>query len=237
MNGAPLLRLEGVQGGYGPVRVLSEVSLAVAAGEVVGLLGRNGAGKTTTLKTVMGLLPATAGSIEVDGRDAVALPAHEVPKLGVGYVPQGRGLFRELSVMDNLRMGLLARDSGAEVLEQVLDLFPQLRERLQQLAGTLSGGQQQMLAMGRALCLRPRVLLLDEPGEGLQPSMVARVVETVRLLREQGVAVLLVEQRVETLLGVADRVVFIENGRTLHEATPAELREDPAPLYRYVGVR
>ena len=232
-----MLEVEDLQAGYGAVRVLDGVTLSVSAGEVVGLLGRNGAGKTTTLKTLMGLLPATGGRVAVAGEDVTALPAHEVPRLGVGYLPQGRGLFRELTVLENLRMGLLVRDGGPEVLERVLDLFPVLRERLRQPAGTLSGGQQQMLAMGRALCLEPRVLLLDEPGEGLQPSMVERVTETVSLLRGQGVAVLLVEQKVDTLLAVADRVVFIENGRTVHETTPAALREDAAPLYRYVGVR
>ena len=232
-----MLRVESLQGGYGAVRVLSGVDFAVAAGEVLGMLGRNGAGKTTILKTVMGLLPASGGRVLIGDQATGGLPAHEVPRLGVGYVPQGRGLFRELSVADNLRMGLLVRDSGPEVLERVLALFPVLKERIKQAAGTLSGGEQQMLAMGRALCLEPEVLLLDEPGEGLQPSMVERVLETVGWLREQGVAVLLVEQKVEAVLRVADRVVFIENGRSVHTATPAELADDPRPLQHYVGVR
>ena len=232
-----MLRVEAVNGGYGGVRVLSGVDLQVAAGEVLGVLGRNGAGKTTLLKTIMGLLPASGGQILIDGAEATRLAAHDIPRLGVGYVPQGRGLFRELSVAENLQMGLLVRDSGHEVRERVLELFPVLRERLRQAAGTLSGGQQQMLAMGRALCLEPKVLLLDEPSEGLQPSMVDRVLETVVLLRSQGVAVVLVEQRVDAALGVTDRVVFMENGRSVHTATPAELRENPRPLHDYVGVR
>ncbi len=234
---ALMLRVQNLSGGYGGVRVLGGVDLAVAAGEVLGVLGRNGAGKSTLLKTIMGLLPASAGSVFIDGTEVSRLAAHRVPALGVGYVPQGRGLFRELSVEENLTMGLLVRNSGREVRERVLALFPMLRERLKQPAGTLSGGQQQMLSMGRALCLEPKVLLLDEPGEGLQPSMVERVLETVTLLRSQGVAVLLVEQKVEAVLAVADRVVFIENGRSVHNATPAELRADPRPLHEHVGVR
>ncbi|MCP5153167.1 MAG: ABC transporter ATP-binding protein [Ectothiorhodospiraceae bacterium] len=233
----PILRVEALRGGYGAVRVLQGIDLEVRAGEVLGVLGRNGAGKTTTLKTVMGLLPATGGRIWLGDIELTSMPAHRIPGLGVGYVPQGRGLFRELSVADNLRMGMLVRASAPAVHERVLELFPVLRERLRQAAGTLSGGEQQMLAMARALCIEPALLLLDEPGEGLQPSLVARVVETVARLRDRGVAVVLVEQKVDAVLGVADRVVFVENGRTVHWSTPAELAADPEPLRRHVGLR
>lgn len=234
---APMLRLDGVDCYYGAVQALRAVSLAVAPGEILGLLGRNGAGKTTTLKAVMGLVEVRAGSIVLDGRDIARLGAHEVPGLGVAYVPQGRGLFSGLSVEDNLRMGLLVRDSGRETRERVLALFPILRERLAQRAGTLSGGEQQMLATARALCLEPRLLLLDEPSEGLMPAIVHTMLDTVARLKEGGVAVLLVEQKVDAALKICDRIAFIENGAVREETTPARLARDPAPLERYVGVR
>jgi branched-chain amino acid transport system ATP-binding protein len=155
----------------------------------------------------------------------------------VAYVPQGRRLFGGLSVEDNLRMGLLVRDVAADTRQRVLSLFPVLTERLGQRAGTLSGGEQQMLATARALCLDPKLLLLDEPSEGLMPSVVAKLLDTVMALKAQGVAVLLVEQKVEAALQVCDRLLFLENGVLLHEATAAALAADPAPLERYVGVR
>jgi len=222
---------------YGKVRVVKGVSFAVAPGEIVALLGRNGAGKTTILKAIMGLAACHSGSVQFDGAELTRLPPHAIPRLGVGYVPQGRRLFAEMSVAENLRMGLLARASGPESLERVFGLFPALRERLGQRAGTLSGGEQQMLAMGRALCLEPKVLLLDEPCEGLQPSFVQKLLDTTARLRTQGVAVLLVEQKVDAALEVADRVLFLENGALSHETSPGELRADPEPLHRYVGVR
>ena len=232
-----MLQLRNIDCYYGAVQVLYGVSLDIAPGEILGLLGRNGAGKTTTLKSIMGLVKARAGNIALDGSELTSLGAHEVPKLGVAYVPQGRGLFSGLSVEDNLRMGLYVRDSGAEVLERVLTLFPILRERMQQRAGTLSGGEQQMLATARALCLEPKLLLLDEPSEGLMPSVVNTMLDTVAALKETGVAVLLVEQKVDAALKIADRIVFMENGTIQEETTPAALGADPEPLARYVGVR
>ena len=231
-----MLRLDEVDCHYGAVQALRAVSLAVAPGEILGLLGRNGAGKTTTLKAVMGLVEVRAGSIALDGREISRLAAHEVPGLGVAYVPQGRGLFSGLSVEDNLRMGLLAGGRGGETRERVLDLFPILRERLEQRAGTLSGGEQQMLATARALCLEPRLLLLDEPSEGLMPSVVNAMLDIVAGLKKSGVAVLLVEQKVDAALKICDRVAFIENGAVREETTPVRLADDPAPLARYVGV-
>jgi len=213
------------------------VSLTLAAGEVVALLGRNGAGKTTALRCIMGLVPVRSGAILLDDTDLARRRPHEIPRLGVAYVPQGRRLFPYLSVDENLRMGLLVRDGGAETREAVLELFPVLRERLRQRAGTLSGGEQQMLATARALCARPTVLLLDEPSEGLMPSLVERLLDTVASLRGRGVGVLLVEQKVDAALRVADRVVVLENGRVVHEATPAALAADPGVLLRHVGVR
>ncbi|MDP6815089.1 MAG: ABC transporter ATP-binding protein [Alphaproteobacteria bacterium] len=232
-----MLRLANVDCHYGAVRVLEDLSFELAAGEVLGLLGRNGAGKTTALKAIMGLLPPRSGSIVCDGAELTGLKAHEIPRLGIAYVPQGRRLFAELSVEENLRMGLLARQTGDDVLARVQEMFPVLTERRGQRGGTLSGGEQQMLAMARALCLDPKLLLLDEPSEGLMPRMVDEVLRTVTAMKAQGVAVLLVEQKVDAALAVADRIAFLENGRLRQQASPAELAADPEPLHRYVGVR
>ena len=210
--------------------------LDLRRGEVLCLLGRNGAGKTTTLKAIMGLVPAAGGSIRLEGRELVGLPAHEVPKAGVAYVPQGRRLFAEMTVAENIEIGLMARRKGRTTRESVLELFPLLRQRLSQRSGTLSGGEQQMLAMARALCLEPKVLLLDEPTEGLMPSMIQRIRETVSGLRDRGVSTILVEQRVDAVLPVADRVAFIENGRNRETVDVEALRADPAAIRRYVGV-
>ncbi len=232
-----MLTVEAIDVDYGAVRVLHGVSLALAPGEILCLLGRNGAGKTTTLRAIMGLTRPRAGRIRLDGADLTRLPPHEVPKRGLAYVPQGRRLFPFLTVAENLRMGLLVRAGGAETLDWALGLFPVLRERLGQRAGTLSGGEQQMLATARALCARPRLLLLDEPTEGLMPALVRRLLETIGVLKAAGVGVLLVEQRVEAALEVADRAVLMETGRVRHEGTAASLTSNPEVLLRYVGVR
>ena len=231
-----MLRVENIDCFYGRVQVLHGASLEVSAGEVLCLLGRNGAGKTTTLKAVMGLVRPRAGRVLLDGADLTALPAHEVPRRGIAYVPQGRRLFAELSVRENLEIGLMTRRTGEDTLERVLRLFPALRERLRQRAGTLSGGEQQMLAMARALCIEPRVVLLDEPTEGLMPAMISRIRDSVRALRDEGVATILVEQRVEAVLPVADRVAFMETGRVRAVLDVAALRDDPSLVRRYVGV-
>jgi branched-chain amino acid transport system ATP-binding protein len=234
---APALTLEHVDCFYAAVQVLRDVCLRVAAGEVLGLLGRNGAGKTTTLRTIMGLVRPRAGRIMLDGVELARRPAHEIPKLGIAWVPQGRRLFPYLTVAENLRMGLLVANAGPETLEPVLDLFPALRDRLRQRAGTLSGGEQQMLATARALCARPTFLLLDEPTEGLMPALVDRLLETLAQLKRRRVGILLVEQRVDAAFALADRVALLETGSIRHQATPAELAADPGVLVRYVGVR
>jgi branched-chain amino acid transport system ATP-binding protein len=236
MSGAPILTISGLDCFYGEVQVLHGLDLVLGRGEVLCLLGRNGAGKTTTLKAVMGLLPAAAGSIRLEDTELTGLPAHAVPKAGIAYVPQGRRLFAEMTVAENIEIGLLARGRGRAVREAVLDLFPLLRERLRQRSGTLSGGEQQMLAMARALCLEPKVLLLDEPTEGLMPSMIAKIRETVAKLRGMGVSTILVEQRVDAVLPLADRVAFIENGRNRETVDVEVLRADPSAVKRYVGV-
>ncbi|RWC08638.1 MAG: ABC transporter ATP-binding protein [Mesorhizobium sp.] len=230
------LTISGLDCFYGEVQVLYGLDLVLNKGEVLCLFGRNGAGKTTTLKAIMGLVPSRAGSIRLDGKELTGLSAHDVPKAGVAYVPQGRRLFAEMTVAENIEVGLLARGKGKTTRENVLDLFPLLRQRLRQRSGTLSGGEQQMLAMARALCLEPQVLLLDEPTEGLMPSMIARIRETVAKLRDLGVSTILVEQRVDAVLSVADRVSFIENGRNRETVDVEELRADPSAVRRYVGV-
>ncbi len=233
---ADALTITGLHCAYGETPVLHGLDLSLRQGEVLCLLGRNGAGKTTTLKCIMGLVPARAGSIRLGERELTDLPPHEVPKAGIAYVPQGRRLFAEMTVAENIEIGLMARGKGRATRDAVLDLFPLLGERLKQRSGTLSGGEQQMLAMARALCLEPDVLLLDEPTEGLMPSMIAKIRETVAKLRERGVSTILVEQRVDAVLPVADRVSFIENGRVRETVDVERLRADPGLVKRYVGV-
>ncbi len=229
------LSLSGVDSFYGNVQVLRDVALEVSSGEILCLLGRNGAGKTTLLRTVMGQVRHD-GEIMLGDASISRLAPHEIPRRGIGYVPQGRRLFAELTVAENLEIGFMATHRGRAVMQDVLELFPRLRERLNQLSGTLSGGEQQMLAMARALCLEPKVLLLDEPTEGLMPSMIAGIRQVVLALREKGVAILLVEQRVEAVMPVADRVAFLENGSVQRVVARDELNRDPGLLRRYVGV-
>ena len=231
-----MLEIRGLDAGYGKVQVLKHLSLQAQAGEILCLMGRNGAGKTTILKSIMGLVTLQSGSIWLGDADFGRLPAYQVPRLGVGYIPQGRRLFKELTVIENLQIGLMTRHQEPTVLHEVLEMFPRLRERLDQPAKTLSGGEQQMLATARALCLRPKLLLLDEPTEGLQPSMIALIRNVLVALKHENVAIILVEQRVDAVLAIADRVVFVENGRNALATTPEALRTNPALLQRYIGV-
>lgn len=231
-----MLELNKINAGYGRAQILRDVTLSVAPGEIVCLLGRNGAGKTTTMKAIMGLVPLMSGVIRLNGVDISSLPAHKVPGHGVGYIPQGRRLFAELTVAQNLEIGLMVRKSGADVLNGVLELFPRLRERMDQRAQTLSGGEQQMLATARALCLEPKFLLLDEPTEGLQPSMIEAIRQVIVVMRDRGVGVLLVEQRVDAVLSVADRVAFIENGQNLETLDAEVLRQDHSLIEHHLGV-
>lgn len=231
-----MLEIAGLEVRHGESVTLRDLTLSVAAGEVLCLTGRNGAGKTTTLRAVMGLIPASAGSIRLGGEELTTLPAHEVPRRGIGYVPQGRRLFREMTVRENLEIGRMARGTGPAAMEAALDLFPRLRERMGQVSGTLSGGEQQMLAMARALCLDPQLVLMDEPTEGLQPSMIAAIRAAVLRLKAEGRAVLLVEQRVEAVIAMADRVAVMERGRIAEVIPAAALAADPRRLDRHVGV-
>lgn len=231
-----MLELDRINSGYGKAQVLRDFSLRVASGEILCLLGRNGAGKTTTMQTIMGLLPLMSGSIRLEGEDISSRPVHEIPRAGIAYIPQGRRLFTGLTVAQNLEIGLRTRNHGKDTLDEVLVLFPRLRERMNQRAETLSGGEQQMLATARALCLKPKALLLDEPTEGLQPSMIEAIRQVIDRMRSAGVAILLVEQRVDAVLELADRVAFIENGRNGATMDAEELRADHSIVDRYIGV-
>lgn len=231
-----MLQIEEIGSGYGAVQVLRNLTLDARPGEVLCVMGRNGAGKSTMMKTIMGLVPVATGQIMLAGTRISGLPAHEVPRHGIGYVPQGRRLFGDLTVSENLDVGLMTRKRDNRVREHVLTLFPRLRERLSQVSRTLSGGEQQMLAIARALCLEPKVLLLDEPTEGLQPSMITLIRDTVQDLKSTGVATILVEQRVDAVLRVADRIAFMVSGQ-LAEVVDAEGLTANAPQFqKYVGV-
>ena len=230
------LEVAALTASYGPVPVLHGVSFRADAGQVTCIMGRNGVGKSTLLKCLMGLVPATSGQVTLNGVALQDLPAHLVPRRGIAFVPQGRRLFGPLTVAENLAVGGLVTGNRAETLHRVLSLFPRLRERLTQTAATLSGGEQQMLAIARALCLEPKVLLLDEPTEGLQPSMITLIQEAVLALRAQGVAVVLVEQRVDAVLKLADRVGFMVSGRIVKDMEVKGLQRDAEMFRTYVGV-
>lgn len=221
---------------YGELQVLRDFSITVGKGEIVCLLGRNGAGKTTALKSILGLVPPRTGKLVLGGEDISGLPAEQIPRRGIGYVPQGRRLFRELTVRENLEVGLMTRKSGADALERALSYFPALRDRLSQVSGTLSGGEQSMVAIARALCVEPKVIMLDEPTEGLMPSMIQAIRDVVTRLRTDGVAVLLVEQRIDAVLPVADRIAFMDHGTVQHEADVATVKADPTLVQKYLGV-
>ncbi|MCB1445440.1 MAG: ABC transporter ATP-binding protein [Rhizobiaceae bacterium] len=231
-----MLRIEDFNSFYGNVQVLRDFSISVASGEIVCLLGRNGAGKTTALKSIIGLLMPRDGRRLLDGRDISALAAEDIPRQGIGYVPQGRRLFTELTVRENLQVGLMTRGSGRAAFDRAVSYFPKLAERFDQRAGTLSGGEQSMVAIARALCVEPRVIMLDEPTEGLMPSMIQAIRDVVMKLRSEGVAVLLVEQRIDAVLPVADRIAFMDQGRIQAEAHVEDVRADPSMVQKYLGV-
>ncbi|MFB6172364.1 MAG: ABC transporter ATP-binding protein [Haloarculaceae archaeon] len=231
-----MLAVEHVDTYYGKSHVLFDVSLSAAADEVVAVLGRNGAGKTTLLRSVMGLTPPRAGRIVLDGEDVTGASPSTVANRGVGYVPQDRRLFPALTVRENLQMGAGTGPWDPDRVARLLDQFPQLDGRLDQRAGSLSGGEQQMVAMARALVRNPKLVLLDEPTEGLMPALVSEVGDAVRDLAGEGYTIVLVEQHVDLALDLADRVYLLENGRVRAESTPAELRADESLLERHLGV-
>ena len=233
-----MLELKDVDVRYGAIRALQGVSLRVEQGELVALIGSNGAGKTTTLRTISGLLRASTGSVTFEGADITRAPTDRIVALGVSQAPEGRRIFGSLSVRENLTLGAVSRRDRAAVseeLDSVFALFPLLKERLGQAGGTLSGGEQQMLAIGRALMSRPRLLLLDEPSLGLAPLMVERIFETIAELKRQGRTILLVEQNVNHALDVADRAYVMETGRITLGGPAAVLRRDAQVERSYLG--
>jgi branched-chain amino acid transport system ATP-binding protein len=236
----PLVAVEDIHTYYGKSHILHGVSLTVGAGEVVGLLGRNGVGKSTTLKTIMGLVRPSQGKVLLAGRSVGNLPAHKLARLGIGYVPEDRRIFRLLTVMENLRTGLdrhgVTEARRQELLDKVFSYFPVLAERRNQAGGTLSGGEQQMLAIARAMMLEPKIILLDEPTEGLMPRMVSQIRQIIEVLHRDGVAILLVEQNVPLTLEASQRVYIMEKGVVRHHAAASELKVDDAVIHQYLGV-
>ncbi|HEX7127006.1 MAG TPA: ABC transporter ATP-binding protein, partial [Thermodesulfobacteriota bacterium] len=220
---------------YGKSHVLQGVDLTVGDGEAVALLGRNGVGKTTTLRAIMGLTRATGGSIAFDGARIDRMPPHTIPRQGIGYVPQGRRIFPTLTVYENMCLGLPRNPVDGE-LDGVFERFPVLRTRLRQLGGTLSGGEQQMLAIARCLVMRPKLILLDEPTEGIMPKLVAAIREDIRAINRSGVSILLVEQNIRTALAVCERVYIMEKGVICYQGAARDLRERPEIIHRFLGV-
>jgi branched-chain amino acid transport system ATP-binding protein len=245
MSAAPtpagaLVSVDNIHTYYGKSHILHGVTLHVGAGEVVGLLGRNGVGKSTTLKTIMGLARTSQGEVRLAGRTITGLPAHKLARLGVGYVPEDRRIFRFLTVMENLRTGLdrhgVTTVRKQQLLDKVFTYFPVLAARRQQPGGTLSGGEQQMLAIARAMMLEPRIILLDEPTEGLMPRMVSQIGQIIGALHREGVAILLVEQNVPLTLEASQRIYIMEKGMVRHHCAASDIKVNDAAIHQYLGV-
>ena len=235
-----LVRVEEVHTFYGKSHILHGVSLNVSPGEVVGLLGRNGVGKSTTLKTIMGLVRPSQGAVRFNGTSITGMPSHKLARLGIGYVPEDRRIFRLLTVMENLRTGLdrsgVTEKKRTTLLEKVFAYFPLLAERRSQAGGTLSGGEQQMLAIARAMMLEPKIILLDEPTEGLMPRMVSQIEQIIGVLKNEGVAILLVEQNVPLTLAASSRVYIMEKGAVRYHCAASEIDANHAVIKQYLGV-
>jgi branched-chain amino acid transport system ATP-binding protein len=234
-----MLELRSVDAGYGSFQALFEIDLDVRAGEAVGVIGPNGAGKTTLLRVISGLIRPSAGSIRMEGANVAKTPAHRIVGLGIAHVPENRRLFPRLTVDDNLKMGAFigeARAQYAERLQLVFDLFPRMKERRSQMAGTMSGGEQQMCAIGRALMSGPKLLLLDEPSAGLAPLVVQQVFELVKRIRSSGLTVLIVEQNVQQMLRVVDRAYLLEAGTIRASGTSTEMMDNETIKQAYLGV-
>ena len=233
-----LLEVKDIHSYYGPVHALRGISLTVEEGEIVTLIGSNGAGKTTTLRSIHGILPPRKGKVVFRGEEIQGKPAHDMIRRGIAQSPEGRKIFPRMTVLENLEMGAYHRSDRSEIkedLERVFDLFPRLKERAKQEAGTLSGGEQQMLAIGRALMGRPKLLLLDEPSMGLAPVLVERIFQTIEEINKQGTTILLVEQNANVALEVATRGYVLESGRVVNAAPARDLRQDPRVREAYLG--
>jgi branched-chain amino acid transport system ATP-binding protein len=236
-SGEPMLVLDDVNTYYGNIHALQGISLRVEAGEIVTLIGANGAGKTTTLKTISGLLHPRRGTVTFEGKDISKTSAHQLVRLGIGHAPEGRRIFSRMTVFENLQMGAFTRDQttiGPDI-DRVMELFPRLRERTNQLGGTLSGGEQQMLAIGRALMSEPRVLLLDEPSLGLAPILVQQVFQKIRDINAQGTTVLLVEQNALQALSIAHRAYVLQTGRVVLTGSADEVKQNESVRKAYLG--
>lgn len=235
-----ILKIEDLSVSYGNIKALKGISLEIEEGEVVSLIGANGAGKTTTLQTISGLLPIGDGDIFFEDKSIKKEKSYKITRMGIAQVPEGRRVFKGLSVEDNLKMGAISLKVSSEDLKMELDniykLFPVLQERKKQKAGTLSGGEQQMLAMGRALVTNPKVLLLDEPSMGLSPLFVDKIFDTIRILKEQGRTILLVEQNANLALDIADRAYVLETGNIVKEGKASDLKTDPDVKAAYLGI-
>ncbi len=234
-----MLQLQALHAWYGRSHILQGLDIEVRLGELVCLVGRNGAGKTTTLRSIMGLVGRCEGRISFEGQDLLRLPAHRRHRMGLGYVPEERRIVQGLTVRENLRLGLLAsehRRRERDIIEEVAHVFPRLAERLDQIAVTMSGGEQQMLAIARATISRPKLLMLDEPSEGIMPVLVDEMFALFRRMREDGTTILLVEQNIELALGIADRAYVMDGGLIVHQAPAAELLADAAIQERYCSV-
>ncbi len=236
-----LLEVKGLCVNYGRIEAIRDISFTVEEGEIVTLIGANGAGKTTTMKTISGLRPVRAGTVTFDGQDITDMPSHERPVLGISQSPEGRGCFVGMSVMENLEMGTYARPDRKnratikDDLDRVFELFPRLKERTGQAAGSMSGGEQQMLAMGRALMAKPKLLLLDEPSMGLAPKLIQQIFDIVTEINSQGTTVLLVEQNAAQALKRSNRAYILETGEIVREGTGKALAADPAVKAAYLG--
>lgn len=231
-----MLTVQDIHTYYGESHILQGVTLEVGQGEAIALLGRNGVGKTTTISSIIGFELPRRGQIMLRGRNIVGRPSHEIAQSGVGLVPQGRGIFPTLTVQENLTLATRNAQNGGWTFDRVLEVFPLLAVRLKNMGSQLSGGEQQMLAIARALMTNPELLLLDEPSEGLAPLIVAEIGRIVAQLKEQGLSILLVEQNLNLALGVADRVYVMNKGRIVFEGTPTNLREQEEVMHRYLGV-
>lgn len=234
-----MLEINALNAWYGPSHVIHGVSLHVKRGEILALIGRNGAGKTTTIKSVMGLIERTSGSVKFAGEELLPLPAHGRFRLGLAYVPEDRRIVPDLTVRENLQLGLLRADksiSETHAIEEIADSFPRLKERLNQVALTMSGGEQQMLAIARAMIAKPKMMLLDEPSEGIMPVLVEEMGRLFKALRAQGITLLLVEQNVEWALNLADRAVIVDQGQIVYEGNSSDLINDAGIQERYCAV-